>query len=204
MKKTLLPLLASLVLCAGAAGTVAITGALAHTTPTATDAHPPTLTKPMGPHRNPAEMAQRMKEFCADGYARMVGRLAYVETKLALTPAQEPVFAHWKAVRLANAAARRDACAAPHQMGRHDILARMAREEDQLKDRLSALEKERPALTDLLAVLTPEQKRVFDHGHNRAGAMMGAGMMDHGMMGQGMMDHGMMGHGGWDGAMAPH
>lgn len=199
MKKTLIPLLASLVLCAGAAGTVAVTGAFAHTASAATDAHPPTLTKPMGPHRNRAEMAQRMKEFCTDGYARAVGRLAYVEAKLALTPAQEPLFAHWKTVKLDSAAARRDACAAPHQAGKHGILARMAREEGQLKDRLTALERERPALTDLLAALTPEQKRVFNHGHNRGGAMMGAGMMGHGMMGRGMMAPG-----GWDGAMAPH
>jgi hypothetical protein len=198
MKKTLLPLFASLILCAGAAGTVAVTGAFAHTAP-AGDAHPPTLTTPVGPHRDRATMARRMKEFCADGYARAVGRLAYVETRLALTPAQEPLFDHWKTVKLAAAAARRDSCATPRKPGKHGILERMHHEEARLQNRLSALEKEQPALTSLMAALTPEQRRLFDHGHNRGGTMMG-----HGMMGGGVMGH-MMGPGRDRGAamMAP-
>ncbi|HEY5346722.1 MAG TPA: Spy/CpxP family protein refolding chaperone, partial [Rhizomicrobium sp.] len=153
----------------------------------------PAMTRPMGPHRpDPAEMAARMKDMCADGYARAVGRLAYIETKLELTPAQKPLFARWKNVKLDAANARRGACAdhTPQMADQHhhDILERMTREEDTLKHRLAELQAERPALEALINSLTPEQKHAFGHDHHEHGMMMG--MMGRGMMARGMMPGG--------------
>jgi hypothetical protein len=79
MKKTLIPLLACLALCAGAAGTLVVTGAFAQT-PSDSDAHNPAMTRPIGPpHHSPEEMTARMKTMCAERYSRAVGMLAYVE-----------------------------------------------------------------------------------------------------------------------------
>ena len=178
MKKTLIPILA---LCAGAAGTLIVTGAFAQTA-TDTNTHTPAMTKPVGPHHDPAEMAARMKAMCADRYARAVGRLAYVEAKLDLTPAQQPLFTRWKSVKLDAANSHRAKCGDHdmHKMARqHGVLDRMTREEDMLKNRLAELQAEQPALEALINSLTPEQKRAFggDHHHMIGRVMMSMHMM---------------------------
>jgi hypothetical protein len=200
MKKTLIPILACLALCAGAAGTLVVTGAFAQTA--SDDAHKPALTKPMGPHHHsPEEMAARMKSMCADHYARAVGVLAYVEAKLQLTPAQQPLFARWKDVKLGAASARRDKCETrtadaskgKWRDGKHpSVVDRMAREEDMLKHRLAQLQAEQPALEALFNSLTPEQKMALgDLGHHHGmDGMRGHGMMGHRMMAGGWGDHG--------------
>lgn len=201
MKKTLIPILACLALCAGAAGTLVVTGAFAQTSDS--DAHKPAMTKAMGPHRHsPEEMAARLKGMCADRYARAVGVLAYVEAKLQLTPAQQPLFARWKDVKLSAAAARRDKCdtrTASVADGKwrddrksHSVVDRMNREEDMLKQRLAQLQAERPALEALFNSLTSEQKMALgDLGHHDGmHGMRGPGMMGHRMMAGGWGDHG--------------
>lgn len=196
MKKTLIPILASLALCAGAAGTLVVTGAFAQTS--GDDAHKPAMTKPMGPHRHsPEEMAAHMKSMCADHYARAVGMLAYVEAKLQLTPAQQPLFARWREVKLGAAAARRDKCDTRmtdgaegkwHDGKRLSVVDRMTREEDMLKHRLAQLQAEQPALEALFNSLTPEQKMALgDLGHHH---MHGPGMMGRHMMAGNWGDHG--------------
>jgi hypothetical protein len=148
-----------------------------------------------------AERGARRAQFCKDIYAHKVGELAFLETKLALTPAQAPAFARWKQVSLDTAHSHEAACAGRpmrHADGkRPTVLDRMAMEEKMLKGRLADLEAERPALETLYAALTPQQQKEFGHGG-----------MHHRMMGRmGMMGHGRMGHGpmgrGPDGAPMP-
>ena len=202
MKKTLIPILACLALCAGAVGTLVVTGAFAQTA-SDRDAHKPAMTRPIGPHHhNPEEMAARMKTMCADRYARAVGMLAYIEAKLQLTPAQQPLFARWKDVKLDAAAARRDKCDTRMAEGakgkwreggnRPSVVDRMNREEDMLKHRLAELQAEQPALEALYNSLTQDQKMALgDLGHHRGmHGMGGPGMMGRPMMAGGWGDHG--------------
>jgi hypothetical protein len=110
------------------------------------------------------------QEMCADRYAHDVGRMAYLESRLALSDAQRPVFGTWKSAVLAAANSQKDNCAAHAADAGHPptILDREARQELVLKARLAALDAELPSLKSLYQVLTPEQKAVFDrprHGH---------------------------------------
>ena len=209
MKKTLIPILASLALCAGAAGTLVVTGAFAQTA-SDSDAHKPAMTRPTGPHHHsPEEMAARMKNMCADHYARAVGVLAYVEAKLQLTPTQQPLFARWKDVKLGAAAARRDKCDTRMADGaegkwrdgkRPSVVDRMTREEDMLKHRLAQLQAEQPALEALFNSLTTEQKMALgDIGHHHGMQ----GMRDPRMTGRHMMAGNWGDHGAPDGMMPP-
>ena len=118
-----------------------------------------------------AERAAWHHERCADRYARRVGEVAYLETRLALTDSQRPAFEAWKSIVLSNAKGGADACANhPGEMnGPPSILDREQHEERMLKARVEFLDAELPALTALYQTLTPEQKSVFDHGHGRRG-----------------------------------
>jgi len=112
--------------------------------------------------RNSPDFAARHAEMCKDLYAREVGRTAYLEARLQLTPAQEPLFETWKNVVLANAGERSKACAAmtpPVQWP--SFLDMMQHEETRLQARLGALQAEMPALTSLYQSLSPEQQRAF-------------------------------------------
>ena len=120
-----------------------------------------------------ADSAAWHQERCTDRYAHIVGMIAYLETRLALTDAQRPAFEAWKSVVLASAKSREAACAAhmPDAGQPPTILDREAREEMMLKARLVALDAELPALKALYQGLSPEQKSVFDHprGHHEGG-----------------------------------
>src|SRR5215467_10076348 len=111
MRKALVPMLASLVLC-GAATAALIVNARAAPTNTrkpmmvalvtpgtvlAQNNATPSVTREM---RMPADMAAQMKRMCEDRYAREAGCLAYLEARLKLTSAQQPLFARWKDVSL--------------------------------------------------------------------------------------------------------
>jgi len=114
------------------------------------------------------------KERCADHYAGLAGQLAFLEAKLNLTDAQRGPWNAWREARLADAAKARDACVAavPATPGaRPTILDREAQMEQHLSARLAGLQARRPALEALYAVLTPEQKAIFDHlaGEGRHG-----------------------------------
>jgi len=112
--------------------------------------------------RNSPDFAARHAEMCKDLYAREVGRTAYLEARLQLTPAQEPLFETWKNVVLANAGERSKTCAAmtpPVQWP--SFLDMMQHEETRLQARLGALQAEMPALTSLYQSLSPEQQRAF-------------------------------------------
>jgi hypothetical protein len=175
------PFIASLALCASAA--------MAQDTPTPP---PAPAAKHMGHgswHMNREGMAEHHAQKCSDFYAHAVGRLAYIETKLALTDKQKPLFERWKNVKLANVKARADECATLKTSAWDaSIVDRMKTQEKMLKSRLASLQAEMPSLEALAASLSDEQKHVLD----RARGMFGDRM--HGM--RGMMDRM---HHGFDG-----
>jgi hypothetical protein len=192
MRKAVVPLLASLLLCGAATGALVATGAQAQTeirNPVMLAQNTETPPVNMGRmHRfSPADMAAFHKQRCEDGYARAVGRMAYLETRLNLTGQQQSLFSAWRSVRLGIAKHRADACAARDiSQARQQVspVDRMARMEDRLKARIADLDAERPAFAALYGALSPEQQKALAPHHHR---MMHRGMgRDHGM-GRGMM-----------------
>ena len=194
MRKAFVPLLASLLLCGAATGALVATGAQAQTgtrNPVMLAQNTETPPANMGRmHRfDPADMAARHKQRCEDDYARSVGRMAYLETRLNLTGSQQSLFSAWRSVKLdiakshADSCAQRDASQARKEVSPVD---RMARMEDRLKKRIADLDAERPAFAALYGALSPDQQKVLTP--HRHGMMHGR----HGMMGRGMMRHGPM------------
>jgi hypothetical protein len=154
---------------------------------------------------SPGEMAAHFKQMCQDRYARQAGALAYLEAKLSLTTAEQPLFEHWKQVKLDIAKRQTETCGTrerPKNARMPTVVDRMERREAMLQKRLADLQAERPALESFYNALSADQKREF--GRGVAGLMMlrehrmmagGPGMMGHrmgGMMGPGMMERGMM------------
>jgi hypothetical protein len=135
------------------------------------------------------DSSDRRGQFCKNMYARKVGELAFLETKLSLTPAQTPLFARWKQASLDIANKHESECATfKRPDGRPGIAERLNMEEKLLKIRLSDIQAEKPSLVALAQALTPEQQSEL----GRAG-MVGMGGRMHMMMG--MMGRGRMGHG---------
>jgi hypothetical protein len=215
MRKTLLPLVASLALCgAGTAALVATTTARAEQpgrkpmmialagpsdtpTPSRAEGGPPHMQDGM------REDGARRAEMCKEMYAHKVGELAFLEAKLSLSAGQAPLFARWKETSL-DIAKRHETDCASHDRhtsmrGQHSsVVDRLALEEDVLKKRLADIQAERPALTAFYDSLTQAQKEEFGRGDMRrmAGRMrMMLGMMGrpHPGMGRGPMEHGPMG-----------
>jgi hypothetical protein len=228
MRKAIFPLIASLALCGAATGALVATNARAEQSPkrpvmmalatapsfTMDTAAPPAegggpdmapgampgMDMPMDKMAGHGAMRARM---CKDMVARQTGELAYLESKLALTPAQAPLYARWKGVMLDIAQKHQGECAQMpmmHKGGtRPDMLEGMAMEEKMLKIRLADLQTERPTLSALFAALTPEQKSELGQAarHKMQGRMhMMMGMMDRpdGMGPGGMGPGGRMGH----------
>ena len=186
MRRVFVPLFASLLLCGAAAGALGVTSAQAQTEAGNSVMAQNTQTPPPGSGRmhrfDPAQMAQRFKARCEDHYARSVGGMAYLETRLNLTGQQQSLFSAWRSVRLNIARRNADACAQRDfsQMGKEmSPVDRMARMEDRLKKRVADLDTERPAFAALYNALSPEQqKALMPHHHMMRGR--------HGMMGRGM------------------
>jgi hypothetical protein len=213
MRKALVPMLASLVLCGAATAALVATNARAQTsvrkpvmvalvapgTMLAQETPPPPNGRDMRDMRmpSPAEMTAHFKQMCEDRYAREAGRLGYLEARLNLTQGEQPLFARWKGVKL-DIAKRRAADCGQH-VARQDRkmpnpVERMSREQDMLKKHLADLDAERPALGALYDALTPKQREsLTPNGHRMmAGGMMEHGMPDRGMRGRDMMRRGPM------------
>lgn len=205
MRKTLMPLVASLALCGGVTGLLIATNAnaaqqapakpvmLALATPQAE------ADTAMPPPEGGDAMRPRLAQFCKDMYAHKVGEMAFLETKLSLTPAQTPLFDKWKRVSLDTARQRQDTCLnrPAHMAGKRPTLPdRLAMEEQMLKTRLTDLQAERPALTALYAALTPQQQAELGHGDRPMRRHMG-------MMGPRGPMMGPMGHGPEDAPPPP-
>ena len=207
MRKALIPMLASLALCGAATAALVATNARAQTNPRkpvmvalvgpgtmmAQNTPPPGGGRDMrGMHMpSPADMAARRKQMCEDRYAREVGRMAYLETRLDLSQTEQPLFASWKEAKLGIAKRHSDDCGQrmtqQRDRGTFSLVDRMGREEDMLKRRVADLDAERPALAALYAALTPAQREALSPHHH---GMMGRGMMAHDMMRQGPMEMG--------------
>jgi len=188
MRKALIPMLASLALCGAATAALVATNARAAPTNTrkpvmvALIAPGAQLAQngPVAPGaremRMPADLAAEMKRMCDDRFAREAGRMAYLEARLKLTPAQQPLFARWKEVSL-DIAKRHGAACSQRLAGRdykeRNIVERMGREEDMLKRRIADLDAERPVLSALYNALSAEQREALSPGR-RMGA---SGMM---------------------------
>jgi len=231
MRKALLPMVASLALCGAATATLIATNAhaaqaarpmmialmggdagaapkpamIAQLAPGDSGGDRSEVGPPPGP---PPGMGDRMMDhgmrrgqMCQDLYAHKVGELAFLETKLSLTAAQAPLFAHWKQTSLDIAKRHEGTCATregrePGQ--RRDMMVRLTMEETMLKRRLADIDAERPSLGALYASLNPEQKQEFGHAAMRAmggrmGMMMGMMGGRHHGMGRGPMDRRPMG-----------
>ena len=200
MRKAIFPLIASLALCGAATVALVATNARAEQSPQRPVIQRPVMmalatapSLPLDTAAPPAEggdmlpgmdmphdgmMGGAMRtRMCKDMVARQTGELAYLETKLALTPAQAPLFARWKGVMLDIAQKHQGECAQMpmmHKSGmRPDMLEGMAMEEKMLKIRLADLQAERPTLSALYAALTPEQKTELGQAarHEMAGRM---------------------------------
>jgi hypothetical protein len=195
MRKAFLPLVASLLLCSAATGALVVATSaraqtetrkpvmLAQNTET-----PPAAAPTMSRMRqfNPADLAAFHKQRCEDGYARAVGRMAYLEARLNLTGAQQSPFSAWRTARLGIAKRQADACAQRDvsQAGQETSpVDRMARMEDRLKQRIADLDAERPAFTALYNALSPDQRKALAPQRH----MMRRGMGRDGGMGRGMM-----------------
>ncbi len=104
---------------------------------------------------------------CQDAYAHQVGDMAYLETRLSLTSAQQASFDRWKSARLDVAKRGRSRLRHPRfsPAGANPAspMDGMAREEDMLKRRLADLQAERPALAAFYNSLTDTQKAVLTH-----------------------------------------
>ena len=195
MRKAFLPLVASLLVCTAATGTLVIaTNARAQNethTPVMlaqnTDASPaasPNMTRMR--RFNPTDLAAFHKQRCEDGYARSVGRMAYLVTRLNLTGSQQSLFSAWRSSRLAVAKRQADACAQRDvSQARQETspVDRMARMEDRLKQRIADLDAERPTFTALYNALSPDQRKALASPRH----MMHRGMGRHREMGRGMM-----------------
>lgn len=195
MRKALLPMLASLLICGAATAALIATTAHADQTgrkpvlvlaqnqasaPSALDGAP-AMDHPMmrGPGRG---------QMCDNLYAGKAAALAFLEAKLKLNAGQQPLFARWKDVSLDIAKRHEGDCSSRVERlragERPDMLEGLNREEEMLKNRLADLQAERPSLTALYAALNPAQKEEF----SRAGRFamgerlhMAMGVMRHGM-----------------------
>lgn len=200
MRKAFVPLLASLLVCGAATGVLVATTARAQTGPakptmvtmvspgTMLAQNLPNTPAPRGMRNmpSPADITQRRKARCEDGYARQAGRMAFLEAKLGLTPAQEPLFTAFKSVQLGIARRHADECserAADQRRRDASPIDHMARSEDMLKGRIADLDQERPAFVALYNALTPDQREALSPHRHR---MTRGAMRHHRRMGLGM------------------
>ena len=205
MRKVVVPLLASLLLCGAAASALVATNARAQTEPrkpmlVAQNTETPPATPNMGRMQrfSPADIAAFRKARCEDQYARAVGRSAYLEARLTLTGSQQQLFSAWRAVRLDIAKRRAGDCTdRSANQDRADLnpVDRMARMEDMLKKRITDLDAERPAFAALYNALSPDQRKALSPDRD--------GMMRRGMWGHHGMARGMMGPGARPNSASP-
>ena len=186
--RIIVPFIASLALCA--------TAALAQTPPPDAQA-PGSDHGAMAGHWNKEDMEKHHAQMCTDLFPHAVGEIAYLQTKLALSDVQKPLFEHWKSIKLAAVKARTADCGdmkMPRMDG--DIVGHLKLEEKMLKTRLADLQAEMPAMEALAASLNAEQKETLERAgmhamHEHMEHMHD--MMEHGHIGHGDMDHDGMG-----------
>lgn len=194
MSKALLPMLASLLICGTATAALIATNANAGQTVrkpvmmVAQNQGPATTGLDGTPARGMAgRMMRAPGQMCENLYARKAGEIAFLEAKLQLNAAQQPLFARWKDINLDIAKRHEADCSGRVERlragQRPDMMERLTREEEMLKTRLADIQAERPSLTGLYASLNPTQKeelaRAARHGMDER-LHMAMGMMRHG------------------------
>jgi hypothetical protein len=200
MRKALLPMLASLLICGTA--TVALIATSANAGQSAQSGRKPVLmaqnqtAAPSGmdgaaPPGRDGHLRGR-GEMCENLYAHKAGEIAFLEAKLQLNANQQSLFTRWKDSSLGIAKRHEGDCSTriEHRRAaqRPDMMDRLGREEEMLKTRLADIQAERPSLTALYASLSPAQKEEFAHAarrgmgerlHLAAGMMRRGGEMGH-------------------------
>jgi hypothetical protein len=141
---------------------------------------------PLKPQRQPGRLHRvhmrdsefSGKDMCVERFARSAGRLAYLQARLELTEAQQPLWDKWAAAIAAGSAAERTDCVASLSGDKPPVSAldRDARLEKLLTDKLETLKTARPALEALYQSLSGEQRALFD----RRGFMPGGDGRGHG------------------------
>lgn len=125
---------------------------------------PPPPVPPPHPHAapanvDPAKWAEKMKERLALHQARM-------HDKLKITPAQEPA---WKSFIDAMAPVAMPAPKDPKDMEKRSTPDRLEQNLERQKERLAQMQQRLNAVKGLYAVLSPEQKAMFDQHHHEMG-----------------------------------
>ncbi|MEA2780605.1 MAG: hypothetical protein QOK29_2149 [Rhodospirillaceae bacterium] len=122
-------------------------------------------------HHYEHDRAERMKNKCLSRFARSAGHLAYLEARLQLTPAQQPLWDKWQQALAAGAGKQRESCLAslPAADAKPTALDRDTRIQNMLEIKVDSLKAARPALEALYQVLTPDQRKIFDHPRPKHG-----------------------------------
>lgn len=116
-----------------------------------------------------------MERMCDEGEARAAGMLAYAEKRLNITDAQRAAWTKLADQVRTSAAEMQKTCTAnrpqPPQPGQPPQPAtlpdRLGHMETMLSARLDSIKRVKPALDDLYAQLSPEQKKLADEFVNR-------------------------------------
>jgi hypothetical protein len=165
-------------LLAAAVVLITATAALAQSTTSPDTSTPPTAAAagagdaPLKPLRQPGRLHRvhmrdvefSGKDMCVERFARSAGRLAYLQARLELTEAQQPLWDKWAAAVAAGGATERTDCVASLAGDKPPVSAldRDARLEKLLTDKLETLKTARPALEALYQSLSSEQRALFD------------------------------------------
>jgi hypothetical protein len=128
----------------------------------------------------------RMERMCENHDAMVAGGLAFAETRLKITDAQRPAWNKFVAAVKSSDGAMAKRCADPAKMKPPaNLPERAQRMEEMTAARLEQIRQVRPALDDVYATFTDEQKKTADE------------MVEH------FMRHGPGGHGGMGGHHGP-
>ena len=156
MRKTLLPMVACLALSATATATLIVNAQAEQAV------RNPVMVAQAGMPRNapPSGMDRGREPSCSDIYADRAGEMAYLESRLSLNGNQAALFARWKQVALDIARRNQADCTAYQRNANRTptLLEGLADEETMLKNRLSDLQQERPAVEALYRALSPSQR----------------------------------------------
>jgi hypothetical protein len=112
---------------------------------------------------------------CIEPFARLNGRLGYLEIKLSLTAAQRPLWDTWRAAVADGAGKVQDVClkGAATPDAHPTIVERLAHIQEKLATEAAGLQAAQPSLAALYEALTTEQRELFErglkigHGHHR-------------------------------------
>lgn len=116
-------------------------------------------------------MAGRLDRLCENRDARIAGLLAYTQTRLGITDAQQADWTRFADTVKQSGAAFDGVCAKAGTPPPATLPERLARMEEVAEAGAEALGKVRPAAEEMYAKLTPEQRKLADEmmrrGHHR-------------------------------------